>query len=113
MSRKSSGRCAYPVTSAQYRLGDQAPARAASVTGMTGDTDPADSHELPGGMMNAGAVVRRGEVVERPAPPNVRALHAYLQALRRRGFDAAPVPVGVRADGREQLRFIPGRSGAC
>ncbi|MCX5084710.1 phosphotransferase [Streptomyces sp. NPDC056121] len=75
---------------------------------MTGDTDPADSHELPGGMMNAGAVVRRGEVVERPAPPNVRALHAYLQALRRRGFDAAPVPVGVRADGREQLRFIPG-----
>ncbi|MFE6960442.1 phosphotransferase [Streptomyces sp. NPDC057696] len=75
---------------------------------MTGDTDPADSHELPGGMMNAGAVVRRGEVVERPAPPNVRALHAYLHALRRRGFDAAPVPVGVRADGREQLGFIPG-----
>ncbi|RFC70063.1 phosphotransferase [Streptomyces sp. AcE210] len=75
---------------------------------MTGDTDPADSHELPGGMMNAGAVVRRGEVVERPAPPNVRALHAYLRALRRHGFDAAPVPVGVRADGREQLEFITG-----
>ncbi|MFB8000273.1 phosphotransferase [Streptomyces sp. NPDC056002] len=75
---------------------------------MTGDIDPADSRELPGGMANAGAVVRRGELVERPAPPNVRALHAYLQALRRDGFDAAPVPVGVRADGRERLGFIPG-----
>ncbi|MFI9778345.1 phosphotransferase [Streptomyces sp. NPDC051956] len=75
---------------------------------MTGDTGPADSHELVGGMMNAGAVFRRGDVVERPAPPNVRALHAYLAALRHQGFDAAPVPVGVRADGREQLGFIPG-----
>ncbi|WP_329565954.1 phosphotransferase [Streptomyces sp. NBC_01361] len=75
---------------------------------MTGDTGPADSHELAGGMMNAGAVFRRGDVVERPAPPNVRALHAYLAALRHQGFDAAPVPVGVRADGRERLGFIPG-----
>jgi aminoglycoside phosphotransferase (APT) family kinase protein len=35
-------------------------------------------------------------------------LHAYLLALRQHGFDAAPVPVRLTADGREHLTFIPG-----
>ncbi len=68
----------------------------------------ADDEALVGGMMNAGAVFRRGALVERPAPRNARALHAYLLALKEHGFDAAPVPVGLTADGREQLTFIPG-----
>jgi hypothetical protein len=68
----------------------------------------AEEEALVGGMANAGAVFRRGELVERPAPRNARALHAYLRALKERGFDAAPTPVGLTADGREQLTFIPG-----
>ncbi|MEV5980919.1 phosphotransferase [Streptomyces sp. NPDC052114] len=59
-------------------------------------------------MVNAGAVFRRGALVERPAPPTARALHAHLRALAERGFDAVPRPVGLTADGREQLTFIPG-----
>ncbi|WP_037854843.1 aminoglycoside phosphotransferase family protein [Streptomyces sp. NRRL S-340] len=68
----------------------------------------AEDEALAGGMMNAGAVFRRGRSVDRPAPPNAPALHAYLLALEEHGFDAAPAPVGLTADGREQLTFIPG-----
>ncbi|MFF7967179.1 phosphotransferase [Streptomyces sp. NPDC007903] len=68
----------------------------------------AEGEALAGGMVNAGAVFRRGELVERPAPPNAGALHPYLLALREQGFDAAPAPVGLTADGREQLTFVPG-----
>ncbi|MEV6719302.1 aminoglycoside phosphotransferase family protein [Streptomyces xanthochromogenes] len=63
---------------------------------------------LVGGMLNAGAVVRRRTLVERPAPRTARALHSYLLALDEHGFDAAPTPVGLTADGRERLTFIPG-----
>ncbi|OSC58752.1 hypothetical protein B5181_30605, partial [Streptomyces sp. 4F] len=38
----------------------------------------AEDEALGGGMANAGAVFRRGDLVERPAPRNARALHAYL-----------------------------------
>ncbi|MGV9785564.1 phosphotransferase [Streptomyces sp. NPDC003435] len=68
----------------------------------------AEREALVGGMVNVGAVFRRGELVERPAPPHAGALHPYLLALKKHGFDAAPVPVGLTADGREQLTFIPG-----
>lgn len=68
----------------------------------------AEGEALVGGMMNVGAVFRRGALVERPAPRNVRALHAFLRALKEHGFDAAPAPVGLTADGREQLTFLPG-----
>ncbi|NUS17629.1 MAG: phosphotransferase [Streptomyces sp.] len=74
---------------------------------MTAD-GAADAEPLAGGMVNAGAVFRRGELVDRPAPPTARALHAHLRALRAHGFDAAPEPVGLTADGREQLTFLPG-----
>jgi len=78
------------------------------VIGMTVQGGGADSEALSGGMANAGAVFRRGALVERPAPSNARAIHAHLLALRRHGFDAAPAPVRLTADGREQLAFIPG-----
>lgn len=63
---------------------------------------------LVGGMMNAGAVFRRSALVERPAPRTARALHAHLHALKEHGFDAAPTPVRLTSDGREQLTFLPG-----
>jgi hypothetical protein len=68
----------------------------------------AEDEALVGGMANVGAVFRRGELVERPAPRNARALHACLLALKEHGFDAAPAPVGLTADGRELLTFLPG-----
>ncbi|MGW1027955.1 phosphotransferase [Streptomyces sp. NPDC002577] len=75
---------------------------------MTEQSAGADGEALAGGMVNAGAVLRRGALVERPAPRNARAVHAHLTALRQHGFDAVPSPVGLMADGREQLTFVPG-----
>ncbi|MEU1166246.1 phosphotransferase [Streptomyces sp. NPDC005921] len=75
---------------------------------MAAEGEATDGEVLVGGMVNAGAVVRRGAVVERPAPRTVRALHPYLLALEGHGFGAAPTPVGLTADGRERLTFIPG-----
>ncbi|MFE5206911.1 phosphotransferase [Streptomyces sp. NPDC056600] len=68
----------------------------------------AEDEALVGGTANAGAVFRRDTVVDRPAPRNAPALHAYLRALKDHGFDAAPTPVALTADGREQLTFLPG-----
>jgi hypothetical protein len=62
---------------------------------------------LSGGMMNPGAVFRRGDVVHRPAQGHAAAIHRFLGALREQGFDGAPEPVGL-ADGREQLTFVAG-----
>ena len=63
---------------------------------------------LDGGITNAGHVVRVGPHVLRPASPHTESIHAYLRAVRRAGFDGAPVPVGIDADGRERLVFIEG-----
>ncbi|RPK94533.1 homoserine kinase [Streptomyces sp. ADI98-10] len=64
---------------------------------------------LSGGLANAGAVLRHGDAVERPAPPHVAVLHAHLRALREQGFDGAPVPLDVSATGRrERLSCVPG-----
>ncbi|MFJ8441667.1 phosphotransferase [Kitasatospora griseola] len=67
-----------------------------------------DDELLTGGLANAGAVLRRGTVVERPAGPNARARHGFLRALRAGGFPGAPLPVGEPAGGREQLEFLTG-----
>ncbi|MFD6274733.1 phosphotransferase enzyme family protein [Streptomyces sp. NPDC060209] len=75
---------------------------------MTSEGEAADSEALFGGMVNVGAVFRRGALVERPAPRTVHALHSHLRALKEHGFDGAPTPVGLTADGRERLTFIPG-----
>ncbi|WP_225828440.1 phosphotransferase [Streptomyces naphthomycinicus] len=75
---------------------------------MAAEGEKAEGEALVGGMLNAGAVFRHGDLVERPAPRTARALHAHLLALAEHGFDAAPRPVGLTADGRERLTFIPG-----
>jgi len=67
--------------------------------------------ELIGGVANAGAVIRDGDVVLRPAPPNFETLHALLEHLSSRGFPA-PVPQGVTEGDREVLGFIPGETSA-
>ncbi len=63
---------------------------------------------LTGGVANAGAVVRRGDEVLRPAGARTPAVHALLLHVRAAGFDGAPEPIGVDTDGRERLRFIEG-----
>ncbi|WP_405638545.1 phosphotransferase [Streptomyces sp. NBC_01178] len=64
---------------------------------------------LAGGLDHAGAVLRRGDTVERPAPPHVALLHPHLRALRERGFADLPVPLGFSASGRrERLSYVPG-----
>jgi aminoglycoside phosphotransferase (APT) family kinase protein len=78
------------------------------VIDMTAEGGATQRESLVGGMVNAGAVFRRGSLVERPAPPTARALHAHLLALKEHGFDAAPTPVQLTTDGREQLTYIPG-----
>lgn len=75
---------------------------------MTADGEGTQDEALAGGLTNAGTVFRRGSLVERPAPPTARALHAHLVALEQHGFDAAPTPVRLTADGREQLTYLPG-----
>ena len=63
---------------------------------------------LPGGVANAGAVIRRGEFVLRPSNPHSKAVHAFLRELRSTGFTGASLPVEIQADGRERLGFIEG-----
>jgi hypothetical protein len=68
-----------------------------------------EGETLSGGMANADAVFRHGDVVDRPAPPHAAALHTHLERLHAAGFTEAPRPLGVSADGaREQLGFLPG-----
>lgn len=64
--------------------------------------------ELPGGLANAGAVVRRGVAVRRPAPPHAAAVHAFLGELRATGFHGAPAPRRLSTDGWEELEFLHG-----
>jgi thiamine kinase-like enzyme len=67
-----------------------------------------DEEVLRGGVGNAGAVVRVGNEVLRPANPNTPAIHALLEHARARGFHGVPQPIEVASDGRERLVFIPG-----
>ena len=64
--------------------------------------------QLDGGIANAGQVARVGPHVLRPSSPHSSSIHAYLRAVRRAGFEGAPSPVGIDADGRERLEFIDG-----
>lgn len=62
---------------------------------------------LGGGLANLGQVVKRGDVVERPASPHAAALHVYLRALHEAGFDGAPEPKELTGE-REVLSFVHG-----
>jgi len=63
---------------------------------------------LPGGVDNAGAVVRAGATVRRPGGPNAGPVRAFLAHLERAGFTGAPRFLGMDAAGREVLTFLPG-----
>src|SRR5260370_18632454 len=56
----------------------------------------------------AGAVIRIGRTVHRRAGPWTRAVHDLLRHLERLGFRGAPRPLGIDANGREVLTYIPG-----
>jgi aminoglycoside phosphotransferase (APT) family kinase protein len=66
-----------------------------------------DENALQGGLVNAGRVTRRGDVVRRPAPPHAAALHAYFAELRDAGFDGVPRAFSLSA-GYEELEFVHG-----
>ncbi|OOC53933.1 MULTISPECIES: phosphotransferase [Nocardiopsis] len=70
--------------------------------------DPAEEKGRPlaGGMMNT--VSRHGDRVVRTATPASPAIHAHLRSLAQAGFDGAPVPLRLRADGHEELGFVEG-----
>jgi hypothetical protein len=63
---------------------------------------------LPGGVANAGSVIRSGDFVLRPSNPNSEAVHAFLRGLRSAGFEGCSSPVEIQADGQERLRFREG-----
>lgn len=68
----------------------------------------ADEEILHGGVANVGAVVRSGSHVLRPSNRHSASILKFLSQLTAAGFRAAPVPVGLDADGRERLLFVPG-----
>ncbi len=64
---------------------------------------------LPGGVANAGAVMRVGPHVLRPSNPHTGSIHRLLSFLASPGeFDGALVPIGIDPDGRERLGYIDG-----
>ena len=67
-----------------------------------------DVEELHGGVANAGAVIREGAFVLRPANEHSASILRFLSELEGAGCTAAPIPVGLQPDGRERLHYIPG-----
>lgn len=66
-----------------------------------------DYETLPGGVANAGSVVRTGRQVRRPLPPNAATLHALLRFLRASSDVEAPLPVAIE-DQVEVVEYIRG-----
>lgn len=67
-----------------------------------------DVEVLRGGVANAGAVLRIGDEVQRPANPHSATIHRFLTHLVASGASVASEPVAITDDGRERLRFVPG-----
>jgi aminoglycoside phosphotransferase (APT) family kinase protein len=63
--------------------------------------------QLAGGDVTEG-VVRRGDTVRRPRGPWSDSVAVYLRHLESVGFDGAPRHLGVDAEGRDVLDFVPG-----
>jgi len=70
------------------------------------------AREIPlrGGTANRGRIHRVGDTVRRPLRPNAAGLHAFLRHLEAAGFDGAPRVLGVDAEGREMLTYVPGEA---
>jgi hypothetical protein len=81
----------------------------ANPTRPTAPTGPADDLEVPllGGDMTDG-VVRVGRTVRRPVRPHTPAVHALLRHLEAAGFEGAPRVLGIDAQNREVLSYLPG-----
>ena len=72
------------------------------------NTQPTDADQgLPG---NVSSVARVGDTVRRSVGPWSPAAHAVLEHLERVGFDGAPRFLGIDAQGREVLSYIPGEA---
>jgi aminoglycoside phosphotransferase (APT) family kinase protein len=66
-----------------------------------------DHELLPGGVANAGSVVRTGRHVKRPLLANATTLHALLRFLRASSDVEAPLPVAAE-DQAEVVEYLPG-----
>lgn len=62
----------------------------------------------PTGGRTTSGVVRTGNVVRRPQSANAPFVHDLLLFLEASGFAAAPRFLGIDAEGRELLTFVPG-----
>ena len=71
------------------------------------DVEPVEI-ALPGG--NVGGAKLVGDVVLRPTGPWTPAVHELLHHLHRVGLDSIPRVLGVDAQAREMLTYIPGWS---
>ncbi len=78
---------------------------------MTGSDQPGPT-SLPAGLANAGAVVRVGDTVRRPARPQTPAVHVLLDHLATVGFDGAPRVLGYDRLGRSMLGYLRGEVAA-
>jgi hypothetical protein len=76
----------------------------------TGTGAPGREVPLLGGTANRGRVHRVGDTVRRPLRPTAPAVHALLRHLEDVGFDGAPRVLGVDAEGREVLSYVPGEA---
>jgi len=63
---------------------------------------------LLGGTANRGMVHRVGDTVRRPLRPSAAGVHALLRHLEGVGFEGSPRVLGVDAEGREVLSYVPG-----
>jgi hypothetical protein len=93
-------------TTRQVRTGDPAVATAGV---LTAPADGDDLEEIPliGGDLTEG-VVRVGRTVRRPVRWHTPAVHALLRHLEAAGFDGAPHVLGIDAQNREVLSYLPG-----
>lgn len=66
-----------------------------------------DEQPLRGGRTTEG-VVSVGNTVRRPVQSDHRPVHDLLMHLKQKRFDAAPHFLGIDAEGREVLSFLPG-----
>ncbi len=77
---------------------------------MDADRENADrEQQIPlGGDGVTPGIVRVGDTVRRPLRPFSLTVQVFLAHLHARGFDGAPTPMGVDAEGREVLSFVAG-----